>query len=99
MARDIEGNLWTWGDRGNLSTKPLVKVIEPFPWLTDIIDISSSSHTLAIGKDKSVWGWGNNYSFQLARYQYQTSWFPVPIEIEGLGDDIVQVAAGGGHKK
>ena len=56
------------------------------------VSTGGSGHTLAIIDDGTLWGWGNNYQYQLGGYNRDNLTTPVKIM-----DDVISVAAGSKH--
>jgi alpha-tubulin suppressor-like RCC1 family protein len=52
---------------------------------------SGSSHSLAVKKDGTVWGWGNNDNYQLGNGTAERT--HTPLQVPGLAD-VASVAAG-----
>lgn len=94
-----DGAVWSWGgggrgELGNGFSSSSRNVPAPLQGMTDFIEVAGNAeHFLALRKDGTVWGWGDNQYGQLG---YKTDkWFStLPRQIQGL-KDIVSVAAGG----
>ena len=67
-----DGTVWQWGDTTTYSgsagseTNLSALIPEKVPGLTDIVQVTGGQdHSLALGRDGTVWTWGGNHSGQL----------------------------------
>jgi alpha-tubulin suppressor-like RCC1 family protein len=73
LALDDSGRLWEWGKYQEASCIPHCLGLQDcklrpslVPGLTDGVSISVGyDHNLALKRDGTVWGWGENDTFQL----------------------------------
>jgi len=97
LTKKPEGQVYTWGynDYGQLGwgLSGFEKVGQQKPNRVkglleeeEVVDIAcGGGHTVAVTKDKKVYGWGSNVSGQLGHGMKQV--FPEPTEVP-LGDPI-----------
>ena len=94
-----DGTMWTWGatgsglsDGGPLDNGPVryspARIGSDADWLTVV---SGENHNLAIKKDGSLWGWGDNAAGQLGEPLQSIEASPVRL---GYDSDWQAVAAG-----
>lgn len=93
VAVRADGSVWAWGDNrfgqlGNGSYDAGVKSPTRVNGVSDIVTASASlTHTVALSRDGSVWGWG--------WYPYRTATSGnKPVLVRGLSD-VRKVVAGG----
>jgi|GEM_PF-683926 len=80
MVIKKDGSLWGWGDnsKGQVGVKTTVKGdnsmgfqkdfrSEPIKIMDDVVFVAPGFQTLAIKKDGSLWGWGNNAEGELSQ--------------------------------
>ncbi|MDP4161393.1 MAG: cell wall-binding repeat-containing protein, partial [Bacillota bacterium] len=113
LALSSDGTVWAWGDNseGELGNNKSELQNSPVPVqvsnLTNVIAVAAGgAHSLALKKDGTVWGWGNNEVGQggfgksellaggpdvYIPDQYKKSY--VPLQVQGL-TNIVAIAAG-----
>ncbi|HYC36278.1 MAG TPA: hypothetical protein VEC19_07635 [Usitatibacter sp.] len=63
VAITRDGNVWYWGNRmGDIynTSQPLRRLPERVAELSNIVQVSSWFHNLALAADGSVWAWGPN---------------------------------------
>jgi alpha-tubulin suppressor-like RCC1 family protein len=82
----IDGTVWTWGsnDSGELGngTAGLTPELSPIqvPGITDAVAVETSDgNTYALGKDGTVYAWGDNSGGQLGNQPGLTSAIPVEL--------------------
>ena len=98
-----DGSLWLWGGNhrqnlnpGCLGTPEVTDVPERFGSERDWRAVAADfMHALALKADGSLWGWGRNYSGQLAR-PASTELVSTPTRI-GSDTDWDQIRVGAGH--
>lgn len=98
-----DGSLWLWGGNhrqklnpGCLGTEEVTDVPERFGSEHDWRAVAADfMHALALKADGSLWGWGRNYSGQLAR-PASADLVPTPTQI-GSETDWAQISVGAGH--
>jgi alpha-tubulin suppressor-like RCC1 family protein len=100
-----DGTLWSWGANdygqlGNGVAVPGAIVTDPAQVGTDTDWGAVSAgdlYTLALKRNGSVWGWGSGTSGELGNGVAANTSDPTPIGSPSGFDNIVAVAAGGGH--
>ena len=99
VALKSDGTIWAWGSNhfgqlgigsaGDASTVPV-----QVSGLTGVVAVAAGGgfHSLALKSDGSVWAWGGNLSGELGNGTTVDS--HVPVQVVGLPNDVVAVAAG-----
>jgi alpha-tubulin suppressor-like RCC1 family protein len=101
LAVKGDGTLWAWGNNlegqvGTGDTSSPVYTPVRVQGLPDIIDAAAGlGHSLALGKDGTVWAWGSNLDGQLGIGNTPSPVF-VPTRISGLMD-VIDISAGPSH--
>lgn len=99
-ALDRYGDVWTWGynNHGQLGygkTTLEYEEADSIPSFTDVKKIAAGDDfCLALKADGTVWGWGNNNSYQMGRSVDRD--YTSPVQIKALSN-IVDIAAGSDH--
>jgi len=111
LAVDAAGNAWAWGAgwSGQLGdgTGILADNIDPLQvvgpggtgTLTDVVAVAGGNeHSLALLRDGTVWGWGDNGSGQLGGDDGGTGWSDIPLQVmgplgTGLLTDVIAISA------
>ena len=76
LAIDNNGKTWSWGNNGSgqLGDSTTINKCTPILVLGNHtfcqVDASNYSTSTALDNNGKMWGWGNNYSGQLGRYDY-----------------------------
>lgn len=99
FAIQANGKLWCWGKNtlalgltNQFKDSMYFKSPHEIDNSTDWVDISSSgTHTIALKKDGSIWGWGNNDGGQLGLNNYNNTAVPTKI---GNQTDWVKIYVG-----
>jgi alpha-tubulin suppressor-like RCC1 family protein len=102
-----DGTHWRYLASGGATVRssPVPVVTSSGGALSGVIAVAAGkSFSLALKRDGTVWAWGSNESRQLGRdYTYANYlngdplFSPVAVPVEGLGTDIVAIAAGHSH--
>ncbi len=102
LALKKDGTVWAWGDNGygqagqGSKISILYKIPVLVPNLNNVIAITSGyNHNLALTNDGKIWAWGYNNQGQLGDGTNQEK--ESPKELSNLTNNIVAIAAGGGH--
>jgi len=99
-ALDRYGEVWTWGynNHGQLGygkTTLEYEEADSIPSFSNVKKIAAGSDfCLALKEDGTVWGWGNNNSYQMGRNVDRD--YTSPVQIKGLSN-IVDIIAGSTH--
>jgi alpha-tubulin suppressor-like RCC1 family protein len=97
LGIDAAGNVWAWGDNSTGQLGDGLDFDTPSPRQTDpfgkaVAIAAGYQHSLALDSNGQVWGWGSNSDGQLG---FDDSDFSeVPVQIMGLPNNIIAVAAG-----
>src|SRR5262249_10259053 len=102
LAVKADGSVWAWGSNssnqvsptGGSSATPLQVVTGALAGTSVVGVAAGASHSLALGANGSVYGWGGNGLHQLG--SSTTTPEPNPIAITGL-TSIVAIASGTNH--
>ncbi|WPB74364.1 RCC1 repeat-containing protein [Archangium violaceum] len=92
LALREDGTVWAWGSnsRGQLGVETSLTsryTPAPVPGLTDVVAISAGqSSNLALRRDGTVWGWGDNSLGQLGDGTRLSRYTPAPVA--GLTDVV-----------
>ena len=98
LALKADGTVWAWGanDRGQVGNGTYSDSCErpdQVAGLSGIVAIAAGEyHSLAVKNDGTVWGWGDNSTYQIGQHAPTTT--PTPVMKGGIGS-VVSVAAGG----
>jgi len=104
VALKSDGTVWAWGSNQfgqlgdgssgvNISKNTPVQVTG----LGGVIAIAAGHEfTMALARDRTVWGWGNNYSGVIGDWNtYPAGISPIPVQVSGL--PVTAIAAGFEH--
>jgi alpha-tubulin suppressor-like RCC1 family protein len=101
VALNKDGEIWTWGSnvygelgQGDFSSSayPALESSAGHDWAQIA---AGRYHTIALKKNGSVWGWGDNSSSQLGNGSTTLKFAsPAPAQGEGLADDWACIGAG-----
>lgn len=102
---DGSGHVFTWGvgahhELGLGEAVDLVETPTRVPGLEEVVQVECGTHhTMALTADGQVYTWGKGGSFftSTALGQGGTEDSPLPVQVMGLPDRIVQVASGSMH--
>jgi alpha-tubulin suppressor-like RCC1 family protein len=100
LALKADGTVWSWGYNasGQLGDGSLVQRLSPVQvsGLTDVVAIAagSANTSLALKRDGTVWGWGENGSGQLGDGTQTSRSTPVRA---GTLTGVIAIAVGGSH--
>ncbi|MEA4883589.1 MAG: hypothetical protein VB144_08040 [Clostridia bacterium] len=98
LALKADGTVWAWGanDRGQLGDGTYSDSCDrpaQVAGLSGIVAIAAGEcHSLAVKNDGTVWGWGDNSTYQIGRDAPTTT--PTPVMKVGMGS-VASVAASG----
>jgi len=98
LALKADGTVWAWGanDRGQLGNgtySDRCDVPAQVAGLSGVRAIAAGEyHSLAVKNDGTVWGWGDNSTYQIGRDAPTTT--PTPVMKVGMGS-VASVAASG----
>ncbi|OHV31901.1 hypothetical protein BCD49_06490 [Pseudofrankia sp. EUN1h] len=93
-----DGTVWTWGYNGvgalgdgHAGTNRSWP--EPVPHLDGVRQVAAgANHSLVLKDDGTVWGFGKSGDGQLGAGTTSEPWFDSPVEIHGVGPDVVQIS-------
>jgi alpha-tubulin suppressor-like RCC1 family protein len=98
LAIKTDGSLWAWGlnedgQLGDGTGGPDMEQITPVKIMDNISAVSAGAlHTMAVKKDGTLWGWGNNQHGQIGDGTTENRLSPVKIM-----DNVIAVAGGGNY--
>jgi alpha-tubulin suppressor-like RCC1 family protein len=101
LAIDSQGNTYEWGTytvgpvnspcKGGDACKLSPSLV---PGLSGAVAVSTGyDHNLALKGDGTVWGWGQNETYQLGLGDSDTEYHTQPIQVPGLAD-VIAISAG-----
>ncbi|HEY0426393.1 MAG TPA: hypothetical protein VGC76_01180 [Pyrinomonadaceae bacterium] len=109
LALTADGKVWAWGandfgqiGNGNTSVYPLVPVkVQASPGVdfTGVLQIAASSQfSMALRRDGTIWGWGNNNSSRIGNPAVTdvSVLYPAQTKQTVMGN-VVQISAGNFH--
>ncbi len=102
LAIDDQGRVWQWGNYKLGPANSPCKggdacLLSPtlVPNLTDVAAVSAGyDHRMALKKDGSLWGWGQNETYQLGQGLGDKKFYEEAVPVPGM-TEVASVSAGG----